>query len=107
MKSYITLYPKENQASKQGSEMHTDQRMLRNYIHGVIREHGNFNGDYFSLFANDLPLYEKKIFMSYILSPAIYSDLTCNEYLEEMQEIINNEIDDFYHEWNNSKGFDL
>lgn len=90
-------------------------RMFINYVHSLFREYGKYEGDYFTLFASDLPLYEKKIFLSHLIYPSDYEDYTSSsertnaaieEYLPEMQMCIDNEHDDFYHEWTKTYGLD-
>jgi hypothetical protein len=96
-----------NNDARDGTHLHYIDKVRSNYVRAVIREYAEFKNDYFSLFASDLPIHEKKIFMTYILDPVIYQDLTCEEYVPEMQQAIDAEIDDYYHDYMREKGFDL
>lgn len=81
-------------------------RSFDNFVNNLIRENGNYTRDGFSLFAGDLPDFEKKIFLSYLVGPLTFEDLTENhfrtkeafiEYEPEMQFAINEHLDECFH----------
>lgn len=82
-------------------------RALKYYIHDIIRSYKDIDPEYYSLFVDDLPLHDKKIFLSHIVSAEDY-ELFCSnksgvealiiENKSYMQSLINNEIDQVYTE---------
>jgi hypothetical protein len=77
------------------------------FLRSLIREHAKATTDGYLLYARDLPLYDKKIFLSYMIDAEEYEDATSSPYLtaalieefiNDMQTGINNVIDDVWHE---------
>ena len=110
MKSSVRLIPYKNQ-----SEIYIkdDISMLRSAFHSfldnIILENATRNSDYWSLGSKDIPYHDKKIFLSYLTTPddfeyftasPIRERLALEEYEKEMQYLIDERIDDVYHEYN-------
>jgi hypothetical protein len=78
-----------------------------NFVHEIIREHATHRQDSYYLRADQLPLADQIIFLSHILDASDYQDALENpirtqEYIKEhlslMQQIIDTEIDQVYHD---------
>ena len=76
------------------------------FVQGIIREHAKHSADGYILFAEDLPLHDQKIFLSYLLDAHEYEAALSNphltlSYIEDelsnMQTKIDESIDDVYH----------
>ncbi|HLX54258.1 MAG TPA: hypothetical protein VKR58_09970 [Aquella sp.] len=82
-------------------------RALTSYIHDIIRSYKEVDPEYYSLFVDELPLHDKKIFLSHIVSAEDY-ELFCSnesgvnalviENKKYMQSLIDNEIDQVHTE---------
>ncbi len=92
----------DNQYAKDGG-----MGSYHSFIQNIIRENAKHSKDGYTLFASDLPLEDKIIFLSHILEAEDYEDALANpirtqEYIKDhlslMQQIIDTEIDDVYHD---------
>lgn len=85
-------------------------RLMQSYnifISDLIREHAKHESDGYVLYVDQLPLYDQKILLSYLISAQDYADalsspsLTAEyiaDYTDCMQYAINSLIDEVYHE---------
>lgn len=109
--------PMNDEISRDGfwvkKERHS--KAFMNYIDSVIREYATLRNDCFELHINSLPLCEKKIFLSYLVYPADYEDyvssptlceMAIEEYSNQMQIAIDDNICQYYHDWVRNAGFD-
>jgi len=83
------------------------RKAFRTFLDSIIRENATHRDDCYNLFASDLSYYDKKMFMTYLITPDDYEDFTSNsvrereaikEYEKEMQYLIDDRINDLYHE---------
>lgn len=82
-------------------------RAFNLYLDQLIRENCKHIDGCYSLFACDIPYEDRKIFLSYLVNIDDYKDYISNktreriaikEYEDQMQYLINNRIDDVWHE---------
>ncbi len=83
------------------------RQAFKSFLDSIIIENHKDKIDYWSLYACDLPHEDKKIFLSYLITVEDFEDFTSTESLQrvafkdyegEMQYLINERIDDLYHE---------
>lgn len=81
------------------------KKSLKVYVQNLIREHARQSIDGYHLFISDLPIYDKKIFLSHLVHPCDYECFydtpegiaaAVMEYSDEMQGIINQLINELY-----------
>ena len=94
-----------NFSSKEGENMLA--RVFRQILDQVIRENVRYRDGGYSLFASDLPHHDKKLLLSYLVPIEDYEEYIKDpykeraafmEYEDEMQYLINERIDDIWHE---------
>lgn len=88
-------------------------KLLFNFLHDLIRTYKSITRDGYSLHVDNLPHYEKKLFLSHIVDAYEYEflcespsllDAGINEYKKMMQRLIDQEIDGIYFEDQRAKG---
>lgn len=82
-------------------------REFRHFLDDLIRSNATYKHGCYQLYACDLAYEDKKIFLTYLVTPEDYEDYIENsnrervaleEYEGEMQYLINDRIDDIWHE---------
>jgi hypothetical protein len=82
-------------------------RVFHSFLDDLIRSNAKYKHGAYELFACDLPYEDKKIFLSWICSAEDYEDYISNptrervaiaEYEDFMQRLIDENIDDVWHE---------
>ncbi len=95
------------QDSSKDGEKNMLGKAFRSYLDSVIRENCCYHNGCYSLYAYDIPYEDKKILLSYLVSPEDFEDLTSNatrervafaDYEDDMQFLIDNRINDLWHE---------
>jgi hypothetical protein len=105
------LQPRVIKQDDNFSSMDGDKNLLgkvfRNFLDNLIREYAAHSNNAYNLFACNLPYEEKKQFLSYLTIIEDYEYFTSNptrerialtEYESEMQYLIDDRIDEIYHE---------
>ena len=91
--------------SKEGESMLA--KVFRQILDQVIRENAIYKDGSYSLFASDLPYHDKKLLLSYLIPIDEYDEYIKDphkeraaflEYENDMQYLIDDRIDDIWHE---------
>ena len=100
-----TTVNQETFNSKDGENMFS--KTFRVLIDQIIRENAKYDNGCYSLFACDLPQYDKRLLLSYLIPIEDYEVYIKDSYKEraafiehedEMQYLINDRINDVWHE---------
>jgi hypothetical protein len=108
----LTIVQNVVQQNQPNSDSQEGKKMLRNapfnlFLDDFIRTNANHDNDGYTLFASNLDLIDKKLFLSYLVDLEDYEDFIANDtriqeaikdYKEEMQYLIDQRIDEVYHE---------
>ena len=90
------------------------QKVLTNFVHGLIHDNKTVEPEGFTLFVSDLSFYDQKLFLSHLVDADDFEDYNANEtrmraalkeYRPRMQKLVNNEIDEVYYESQHNAGF--
>jgi hypothetical protein len=97
----------KDQLNSKDGKLYMLRQGFHHFLDSIIREHAEVSEDGYSLSAHLLPYEDKKLFLTYLVVPEDYEYLTENPLRERlaildhepaMQYMINDRIDDLYHE---------